>query len=607
MLEDLLPYYERELSSLRALAGEFAQRYPKVARRLQLDQDHCEDPHVERLLEGFAFLAARIHRKLDDEYPEITEAFMQVLYPHYLRPMPSATILQLIPDPQGTTLAGGYRVPRHSVVNAPRIQGVQCQFRTTHDVDLWPLRVRRARLELTQTSDYLTRLTDAAAVLTLEVKTLGGLPMASLPLERLRFFLDGEPPLIHLLYELLAFRLQGVRCSDGMDNGRALVLPGTCVRPAGFAPGEELYEADGRSFPGFRLLAEYFAFPEKFMFFDLEGLDRWEREGPGEHLRLQFLVSPYGATERHLRLIRSLSAAHFKLGCVPIVNLFKQSGTPIRVDHHQLTYPVTALNPGAFEVYAIDRVTRIHDGPATDHVVEVPPLYAIRHGCATGDTRFHWYSTRDPGGGVALALVDLDFKPTRPDSEVLSLQLTCSNRNLPEALPFGGDGRFRERFELTGHEVVKLARVLRKPTPNLQPPSKRGLQWRLISHLSLNHLSLVAGGPEALQETLELYNFTGSPAAAQQIRGIKASATRPATARLKDQGFASFVRGVEVQLTFDESCYVGSNLYLFASVLERFLAYSCPPNSFITLSLATLQHPGELARWPPRAGDTALI
>jgi type VI secretion system protein ImpG len=618
MFEDLLPYYERELSSLRGLAGEFAEHYPKVARRLQIDRDHCEDPHVERLLEGFAFLAARIHRKLDDDYPEIAESFMQVLYPHFLRPMPSATIVQLVPDPKDQGTAERYTVPRHTPVCSPRIQGVSCTFRTTAETDLWPLRVARARIELTQASEYLRRLTSADAVLTLDLETLESRPIPALSLDRLRFYLDGPPPLMALLYELLGFRLQEARAGDGLEPPRAsVVLPTGSVRLAGFGPDEDLFESDVRSFPGFRLLAEYFAFPEKFMFFEVAGLDAKALQDCGPRLRLQFMFSPYGATERHLRLIQTLSAGNFKLGCAAIVNLFQQSGNPIQVSHFQLGYPVTASNqhPGACEIYAIDRVARSTSGAApAEATEEVPPFYSIRHGSEDRSTRFYWYATRERSRGrnnqgtdVELALVDLEFQPVRPANEILSLQLTCTNRNLPEAIPFSVGGTIVDPFTVPQHPAVKLARPLRKPSPSLAPPSKRGLQWRLISHLSLNHLAMASQGPQALQETLELYNFSDSAAVARQIQGIVGLTTRPATTRLPGKAFASFVRGVEVHITFDESCFVGSNLFLFASVLERFLAHSCPPNSFVLMRMSTLQQEGEVAQWPPRAGETALM
>lgn len=617
MLEELLPYYERELSFLRGMAGEFAERYPKIARRLQIDGDQCEDPHVERLIESFAFLAARIHRKLDDEYPEITEAFIQVLYPHYLRPIPSATIIQFFTDQEKPEIAGAYSIPRHHVVLSSEIQGVKCRFRTCFETTLWPLNLTSARLELTQNSEYLRRITPGAAVLTLDLSAQGNVNFAAMKLNKLRFFLDGNPPLMNLLYELLFTKVTGIRVSDGTDDpNRVVILPKEAVRPIGFEAEESLLDFDARSFSGYRLLSEYFAFPDKFMFFEIQGLNHPKLMHAGNKLRLQFVFSHYGDSERYTRLLQSLSAQNLKLGCVPVINLFQQAGEPIRVTHHQSTYPVQAdgRKPGAYEVYSIDAVVRIERTGTQEASQEVPPFYSIHHFSTEGEQSYYWYATRehsarrhDKGTDVELALVDLEFRPARPDSEVLSLELTCTNRDLPESIPFGGAITASEGFTVPNHSVIKRAIPLRKPSPSLRPPSKRGLQWRLISHLSLNQLSLVSQGKEALQELLGLYNYTDSSAVTRQIHGIVGLEAKATTARLPGKEFSSFARGIEISMTFDETYYVGSNLFLFASILERFFAHFCAPNSFVRVRMFTKQQEGEVAQWPCRAGETALI
>ena len=617
MLEELLPYYERELGNLRQLAGEFATRFPRIGRRLQIEGDQCEDPHVERLIEAFAFLAARIHRKLDDEYPEITEAFIQVLYPHYVRPIPSATILQFSLDPDRPELSGRHVIPRHQGVLSPEVHGVRCRFRTSCETVLWPIALAEARLELSQASEYLRTLGPAAAVLTLELATQGNLRFADLKLDRLRFFLDGHPPLMHLLYELLLTGLAGVRVSDGSeDPARAVRHPPAVLQPAGFAAEEALLDSDPRSFSGYRLLSEYFAFPDKFLFLDLAGLDHPKLLHPGKRLRIQFLLSDYGESERHVRLLETLGAENIKLGCAPVVNLFPQAADPIRVTHQQSTYPVVVdgRRPAAFEVHAIDSVTRIATQVSGESREEVPPFYAVRHFGSGTSSPFYWYATRerstrkqDKGTEVELALVDLAFRSVRPGAEVLSLDLTCSNRDLPEAIPFGGTCGLPTGFTVPNQAVVKHAGLLRKPTPSLRPPPKRGFQWRLISHLCLNQLSLAAQGKEALQEVLGLYNPSESAAIARQIQGIVSVQARAATARLPGKALVAFARGVEISVTFDETCYVGSCLFLFASVLERFFAHFCPPNSFVKFRMSTLQREGEVAQWPPRAGEMPLI
>lgn len=619
MLESLLPYYERELGHLRELSGEFARRYPKIAGRLQLEGDQCEDPHTERMIESFAFLAARIHKKLDDEYPEVATSFLDVLYPHYQQPVPSATVVQFECDPQRPQIAQRYRIDRGQQVLAPAVQGVVCKFRTAYPVDLYPLTLDAARLELTSGSPFLHRMApDAAAVLTLELSTQGGLPLPAIGLDTLRFFLDGEPALMHLLYELLLSRVLRVQVGDGSeDPARTRALPATALQAVGFAADEAMLEHDTRSFDGYRLLSEYFCYPDKFLFVDLTQLGSVAPRLQVEKLVLRFFLSRYPDSERHHRLLTQLAPSHFKLGCTPIVNLFRHAGEPIRVTHQKASYPVLAdsRKPQAYEVVKLQKVTRVEksgDGEACD---EVPPFYATRHGSQTREPRFYWHASREPsvrqdddGTDLMLHLVDLAFTPVRPASEVLSLDLLCSNRDLPGEIPFGGSQSVaRTDFSLPGHSMVRRVRLLRKPSASQRPPQKRGLQWRLISHLSLNYLSIVDAGKAALQEMLALYNLSESASNTRQIQGIAGIASAAAVTRVMGRDFAGFVRGTDITLTLDEDHYVGGSVYLFASVLERFFALYAAPNSFTRLRVRTVQQDEEVAAWPARAGNALVI
>lgn len=624
MLEQLLPYYERELGFLRQLSGEFAQRYPKIARRLLIEGDQCEDPHVERMIEAFAFLSARVHRKLDDEFPEITEAFMQVLYPHYTRPFPSCTILQMETDPAKPEIQKCHTLARHTQVLSPPVGGMPCRFRTCYDVDLYPLNLKTARLELAQSSDYLRRLApQAAATITLDFETQANFPIAQLELRSLRFFLDGDPALMHLLYELLLGQAVRVRVSDGSDDPvRVVDLPPGCLAPVGFGADEGMLDYDDRSFMGYRLLTEYFAYPEKFLFVELRGLDAARLQHQGQGLRVQIFLPRYQDSERYARLMQTLSPTNFRLGCTPAVNLFRHAAEPVRLTHHKTTYPVIADGRRhlAYEVISIDAVTGVEksgrpDAGIRETVSEVPPFYSVRHHTDESDARAFWYATResstrehDKGTDVEIAFADLQFRPLRPETEVLSIALTCSNRDLPEQIPFGGgDGGTHTDFTLPGNSIVKRVRTLRKPSSALRPPVKRGLQWRLVSHMSLNHLSIVDQGKDALQEMLTLYNYADSQAMRRQIQGIVAIESSPGNARVSGPHFSGFVRGVDITLTLDESAYVGAGLYLFASALERFFALYCGPNNFTRLYLRSKQQEQEIARWPARAGQALVI
>jgi type VI secretion system protein ImpG len=618
MLKELLPYYERELTYLRELSGEFAQRYPKIAGRLLLDSNQSEDPHVERIIEGFAFLAARIHRKLDDEFPEITEAFLQILYPHYTQPFPSCTILQFELDPGTPEITRKTTVPRHHPAISPAVGGIPCQFRTAYEVDLLPLSLKSARLQLCQNSEHLRRLCpQAAAAITLELETHGALPFVKLGLDRLRFFLDGDPGLMAVLYELLTMAVLQIRVSDGADDGRhTALLPPDRLAPVGFADEDGLLDYDKRSFLGYRLLSEYFSFPDKFLFIDLLGLDHAALRHDGNRLCIRIFLRHFPDDERHHRLIQTLSPDNFKLGCTPAINLFKHAAEPIRISHQKTTYPVLAdgRRQRAYEVIAIDSVTSVEKGASGEAARPIPPFYSVQHHGRSETQRFYWYATReaavhenDQGTDLEIAFVDSQFTPHRPELEVLSLNLTCSNRDLPEHLPFGGGSTPHTDFTLPQFAIVKRVRLLRKPSSSRRAPDKPGLHWRLISHLSLNHLSIVSQGKDALQEMLTLYNHAQSALAARQIQGIVSIDSQPATTLVTSKHFSGFARGIDITLTLDENAFVGSGMVLFGAVLERFFALYCGPNNFTRLKLRSKQQEQEIAQWPARAGEALVI
>jgi len=620
LLESLLPYYERELGYLRELSGEFARQYPKIAGRLQLEGDHCEDPHTERLIEAFAFLAARIHRKLDDEYPEVVGSLLEVLYPHYLSPFPSASIVQFGLDADKPELAKRYPIERLHPVLSPSVGGTPCMFRTCYPVDLYPVSLKQVRLELTGGSAWLRRLApDAAAVLTLELQTPPGLAFKEIELDKLRFFLDGEPALMHLLYELLLSHTKWMRVGDGSNDPTfTRILPGSNIAPVGFERDEGMLDYDDRSFVGYRLLTEFFSFPEKFLFVDFLRLDEITLLLAGNKLVIQCMIDRYPDTERHQRLLHTISVQHFKLGCTPIINLFTQMGEPIRITHQQPSYPVwvSQAKQQAYEVMQVKNVIKVEKVGNEERYEEVPPFYSTRHNSEASSLRFYWHISReaskrqgDKGTDVELHVVDLDFEPGRPAAEVLSLELLCTNRDLPDQIQFGGGeaGRHTD-FVLPAHSVVKRVRLLRKPTPSQRPPRRRGLQWRLISHLSLNYLSLIEGGHSTLQELLALYDFSNSPVVRRQIQGIVGISSKPTVTRVSGPDFSGFVRGIEIKLTLNEDHYVGGSVYLFASILERLFALYCTPNSFTRLRVYTVQQRNEeVAAWPARSGEALVI
>ena len=618
MRSELLDLYERELNFVRQMGAEFAQRFPKIAGRLQIEPDKCEDPHVERLLEAFAFLAARVRLKLEDEFPEVTESLLGILFPNFLSPIPSMSVVQFVLDAEQVSLQTGQTIPQGSTLASGPVEGLPCRFRTIYPVTIWPIEVKAARFELPPPVTIDGR--DARSMLHLELRTLGGLSLGELkqkiseseerPLRRLRFQLQGETKTVQGLYELLFNDALSVelRPSATADESSVVRLPPGALRAVGFADDETLLPTSDRLFRGYRLLQEYFAFPEKFLFLDLTGLETVQGKGFADLLDVRILLARPFAAER------TVSAQTFRLHATPVVNLFPQLAEPVRVTQvtHEYRVIPNLRRPAAFEVWSVDRVTST--APDLETVKTYRPFFAFRHDAERAAHETFWHQSRRPserkddeGTEVYLTLVDSRFDPSLPDTDTLSVHITCSNRDLPSRLPFGNpDGD----FQLEGPGVFTAIRALVKPTPCLRPPLRRGAHWRLISHLSLNVLSLVERegekAPEALREILRLYDFADSSATRQQIAGITRLSSRRVVRSMTDI-HPGFVRGLEVSLELDEQNFVGSGVFLFASVLERFLALYASVNSFSQLIVSVKQREGVLKRWPPRSGDQIVL
>jgi type VI secretion system protein ImpG len=618
MRDELLGYYERELTFLRQMGAEFAEKYPKVAGRLLLEPDKCEDPHVERMIEAFAFLTSRVHLKIDDEFPEITESLLNVLYPHYLAPIPSMSIAQFGLDPEQGKLTTGYHIERETTLYSRPVNGTPCRFRTSYPVTLWPLEVATASLE--SLDPVSARGKWSEAVLRINLRCLHNTKLADLKvgtgehekqIEYLRFYLNGEAQLVYPLYELLfndQLHVTRVELTDSKAR-RSLTLPPSAIKPVGFAANEGMLGYTPRSFLGYRLLSEYFAFPDKFLFFDVTGLDKAARAGFGN--QVEILIYLKDVTPPRTKV----DASTFQLGCTPIINLFKKVAEPIQLTQQQHEYHVIPdiHRQNATEIYSIDAVTTVD--PYLQQSREFQPFYSYRHAYEREQQGSFWYGGRrrsqrldDEGTEVHLALVDLNFSPKVPAVETITCHVTCTNRDLPARLPFGG----REGdFEVENAGPLARVKCLRKPTETLRPPLRRGAHWRLISHLSLNHLSLVegqrGGDPEALREILMLYDFMDSAATRKQILGLRKIQSRRVVRQTGSRIGTGFVRGIETTLEFDETQFVGSGVFLFAAVLERFLGLYASVNSFTQLVAKSEQREGILKKWPPRAGEQNLI
>jgi type VI secretion system protein ImpG len=595
---DFIRYYKGELTYLRKMGRLFSERYPKLASRLELSPHECADPHVERLIESFAFLSARIQRRLDSEFPEITASLLGVLYPHLVNPVPPMAMAHFEADPAQRKLASGYTISKNTPLFAQTTEGLTCRFRTCYPVTLWPLEVTGAGFEPKAQFDFLDSASQVAAVLRLRL-TAKGASLAELDLHRLRFYINGSSSLVSALYEMLFAHSVGVVILAG--EGEPLPLPKEAILPVGFEPDEEVLPYPAHAHPAYRLVQEYFIFPEKFHFFDL---DRLQLHSNAQLLDILILLDQ--APQERLGVDRHT----FYLGCTPVINLFPKTTEPIRLDHRQMEYRLVPdmRRERTMEIHSILSVTASSN--PQEGSVSFEPFYSFHHRQDGKEQRAFWHARRAPSGHadrpgteIFLSFVDLDFKPGLPPTQTVFAHTLCTNRELAVQLPAGA--------LLQLEEAAPIAHVhcFGKPTPPAYPLIGGATLWALISNLSLNHLSL-AGGKEslsALKEILRLYGASNRSATWQQIEGIREMACRGVVERVGKNAWRGFCRGTEITLVFEEGMYEGSNVFLLASVLNHFFSLYASLNSFTQLVIRKQGHKEEWKRWPCSAGAQPIV
>ncbi|MCU1749086.1 type VI secretion system baseplate subunit TssF [Pseudomonas sp. 6D_7.1_Bac1] len=584
---ELLDYYQRELTWLRHAGSIFAERYPKVARRLELSPGECPDPHVERLLEGFALLAARLQRRLDDDYAEFSDALLEQLYPLTMRPLPSCAIVQFEPDPSKGNLAGGYPLPRDTPLFVTTRKGENIHFRTSAAVHLWPLEIDEALLLGSHEAQALTGVALARSALRLSLNCLGKHQWAELGIEQLRLHLAASPVINANLYDLLgAHAIQLLAGPPGSVPKRLAGLP----QVVGFANDEVLLPDEDGVHPGMRLLAEYFAFADKFNFFDVP-LAGAISDSQTLHLYIVFDHAP--ASRLHLQ------ASDIALGCAPVINLFPRTSEPLRPDGTRSEYRLVADShrENSVEIHSI----RAMRASTPQGVQRVPAYYGSRHG---GNHRCYWYARRISGmtpnrlgTDLMLSLVDTQLDPFAQVAELsLTAELLCTNRHLAQSLSAGTP----LGFERPG--PIASARLRNPPSPQSLPRLDGESRWRLVSQLTLNHLSLVEGPQalDALKEILALHNLRDETSARRQIEGLMSLGCERVIAHVGEDAWRGWRNGLEVRLQLDPQHFVGSSAVLFSAVLAQFFSLYATANRFVRTVL--VESDKEIKAWQPQAG-----
>ncbi|MDQ5907959.1 MAG: type secretion system protein ImpG [Pseudomonadota bacterium] len=621
----LLQYYNRELQFLRELGGEFAQEFPKIAGRLGLEGFECVDPYVERLLEGFSFLAARVQLKMDAEFPQFTQQLLEVIYPHYLAPTPSMAIARFVPDPAEGALDQGFVIPRETELQSVLGKGEQtaCQYRTAHPVTLWPIEITEAQYFAGKEPVASLDLPNAHKIragIRLRLRTTqAGLPFSKLPLERLTLYLQGSDALpAHLYEQLLANVIVRVARPGQRPAPWHDVAPGNPVKRVGFEEEQALLPYVPASFQGYRLLHEYFAFPQRYLFVELEGLGSAVRRCAGEELELILLLD---RVDPHLE--NRVAAENFVLFCAPAINLFPKRADRIHLGPQVAEYHLVPdrTRPMDFEVYQIRGVTGIG---AEGEEQEFLPFYANYDRLHQQGQRAFYTQHRLPrmlssrqrrvgprsgyiGSEVYLALVDADEAPYRSNLQQLAIATLCTNRDLPLHMPVG---RGDTDFTLASGAPVKAVRCVTGPTAPRPSRAHGDTAWRLISHLNLNYLSLTdtdhRQGAAALRELLALYGDLSEGGVRQQIDGVISVQSQPITRRAPIPGPIAFARGLEVAVNLDESAFEGAGAFLLGAVLERFFAKYASINSFTETVVRSTER-GEIMRWPARIGRRQIL
>lgn len=612
MADELLIYYEKELAYIRQMGAAFAKEHPKVAGRLGIGTDIVEDPHVSRLIESFSYLNARIQHKLDDDFPELSDAILSVVFPHYQRPLPSMSIVQFTPDRD--QLEAPYSIPRHTLLETEHFQGENCQFNTVYDVELLPAEIIEASLiGAPFSTPGASRVRGASSVLQLKLSTFNSqIPFIESGIKKLRVFLKGQTQYIHPLYQLLMSQCLNVVATHDENNAQPVFLGHQAIKEVGFGSEEGMLPYPAASFMGYRMLTEFFAYPEKFMFFDIEGFAEKLLPSNSNELNLYIYLESSDVELEH-----NISAKNFVLGCTPVINLFEKDADPIKLNHNQLEHHVQAdvRRPIGFEIYSIDKVSSISpEGDCTDFL----PLYGLNHSHNGDDSeQAFWLASRrhaklsnyerDEGTDVFVSLVDLGFNPNTPSDKTLLIKAHCSNRDLPEKLPFNLDHPKLQCVE--GAPPCEKIRCLTQPTRTIRPPLRDHARWRLISHLNLNHLSLTGrnNAAEALKEILRLYDFRESSVSRALINSIMSVDARAVSAPVPVEGRPTMCKGMEIEITLDSSQLTGSSAYLFASILDHFFSLYCSINSFSRVLVKQEGREGYLKKCPIRAGEKILL
>jgi len=620
----LLEYYNQELIYMRELAGEFAQAHPKIARRLGMQAGEVADPYVERLIESFCFMSARMQIKLDAEFPRFTGRLLDVLYPNYVAPTPSMAVARLYPSRTEGNLVDGFPIARGTAFTAriPAGETTACEFRSGQDITIYPLEIGEARLtgippDIPALDSYVPAHTQVRGALRLRLRTTGEAKISRLRgLDRLPVYLAGDEQVASHLFELL--HAAGVATLTGepghFTTGRRPLHAVTknAVVHDGFGTEQGLLPLTWSKFHGHNLLHEYFACPSRFYFFTLTGLEEGLRQVDSKEVEIVVLLD-----QSPDRLANLVDASRFALFCTPVINLFPKRTDRIDLSEAESEFHVVParLAPLDYEVFSVETMSGQVD--LTSAQLEFRPLYQTLNNDEGNYGRYfstrrerrlmsdsaRRYGTRTPyiGSEMFVSLVDQHEAPYAESIRYLSVNAHVTNRDLPRLVPRDGI----DDLTMTDSAPLESIGLIRAPTAPQAPYAERETAWRLIRQLNFNYLPLEdldhRPGGQGLRDLLRLFLNDGNSEHRRQVESLVGVMTRPVTRKLPGNGPLVFGRGIECSLTVDENGFSGTSPYLFGVVLEHYLARHVSINSFTQTEMHSMQR-GRVARWPVRMG-----
>ena len=591
-----LDQYQKELRYLRESGAEFAKEYPKIAKRLEWDAEESKDPHVERLIESFAFLTSKLQRNIDDRFPVVASALLSTIYPQFITPIPSMSIANFTLEK--SKIPPGYIIPKGTLLNIQSNENVVCKFQTGYDLKIFPIVVEDAKIFVRDGLKLPDELTSSSHILKLHLKSKGvTFEEMQGVLNELPVYLSGDSVVVSILYDSLFFATGRIIAED-LEGKKTYIFPNDSLKNIGFSKEESIIPGAFNGHAAYRLIQEFFAFPQKFLFFNITNI---KLSGIKNDLVLYIPL-----THKISQYSKSVSKENFILNCTPIINIFKKTTEPLRIDQKNTEYRLIADNKHdqTTEIHSIEKITAVLG--KQQNRTDLPAYFSYDFETLKDPNKIYWFATRKPtkqlgipGTDLWLNFVDFNFRADIPATDILWGDVWCTNRFAAEQVPAGG--------KLAPEEPLSCGKIicLHTPTSQFTPAETGEAQWRLISHMNLNYLSLLE--TDRFKNLLYLYVPSKNSSAFKDIQGIHNISSQPKVRRVTNEAWRGFVQGLGIDITLDEREFVGSSMHLFGEVLYHFLGLYVSFNSFIEVSLKTNKQSDIIKTWKPLCGYQNLL